>query len=162
VVRAPAGEPAAAEEQLRSAYERSTRWVKGAVRVDRCDARAGGLRTGPVRGGGQFCARRARRRRRDDFAAQVEWRGIAAKLLAQRGRTRRRRRSRGRPSSSWRGPTSSAITGRAPRPRRGLALGGKPQQASAAFRAALELYEQKGDTVMAARARSRLDATGPA
>jgi len=43
-----------------------------------------------------------------------------------------------------------------------LALGDEPQQAAEAFRAGLELYEQKGDTVMAGRARSRLDATGSA
>ena len=42
-----------------------------------------------------------------------------------------------------------------------LALGGEPRKAAAAFRAGLELYEQKGDTVMAGRASERLDATGP-
>jgi hypothetical protein len=43
-----------------------------------------------------------------------------------------------------------------------MVLAGEPQQAAEAFRAGLELYERKGDTVMAGRARQRLDATGSA
>ena len=43
-----------------------------------------------------------------------------------------------------------------------LEAAGEPQKAAEAFRAALELYQQKGDTVMAERARERLYATGSA
>jgi hypothetical protein len=43
-----------------------------------------------------------------------------------------------------------------------LRMGGQADAADAAVRAGLELYEEKGDDVMAGRARSRLEATGSA
>jgi tetratricopeptide (TPR) repeat protein len=99
----------------------------------------------------------------DDLPAQVEWRGVAAKLLAQQGRNAEAE-ARAREAVELVAQTdflrhyADALIDLG----EVLALGGESQKAEEALRAGLELYEQKGDTVMAARARERLDATGSA
>jgi len=111
----------------------------------------------------EFCRASREAAAADDLSAQVEWRGIAAKLLAQGGQsaeaeTLAREAVELVARTDFLRSHADALLDLG----EVLALGDEPQQAAEAFRAGLDLYEQKGDTVMAGRARQRLEATGSA
>jgi tetratricopeptide (TPR) repeat protein len=159
-----AGQPAAAEMRLRDAYERLDEMGEKALFASTAAMLAQAIYAqGRYEEAGEFCRASREAAAADDLSAQVEWRAIAAKLLAQRGETAEAE-TLAREAVELVARTDFLRThgdvlldlGEV------LALGGEPQQAAAAFRAGLELYEQKGDTVMAGRARARLDATGSA
>src|SRR5262245_42496209 len=159
-----AGEPAAAELRLRNAYERLDEMGEKALFASTAAMLAQAIYAqGRYEEAGEFCRASREAAAADDLSAQVEWRAIAAKLLARRGETAEAE-TLAREAVELVARTDFLRThgdvlldlGEV------LALGGDPQQAAAAIRAGLELYEQKGDTVMAGRARERLDATGSA
>jgi tetratricopeptide (TPR) repeat protein len=159
-----AGEPAVAEERLRTAYERLDELGEKAVFASTAAMLANAIYAqGRYAEAGEFCRASREAAAADDLDAQVEWRGVAAKLLAQRGQiaeaeTLAREAVELVARTDFLRSHGDALLDLG----EVLALGGEPQKAAAAFRAGLELYEQKGDTVMAGRARSRLDATGSA
>jgi class 3 adenylate cyclase len=159
-----AGQPAAAEERLRTAYERLDELGEKALFASTASMLAHAVYAqGRYDEAAQFCRASRSAAADDDLSAQVEWRGVAAKLLAQRGEhteaeTLAREAVDLVAQTDFLRHHGDALLDLGDV----LALGGEPQEGAAAFRAGLELYEQKGDTVMAGRARSRLDATGSA
>jgi class 3 adenylate cyclase/tetratricopeptide (TPR) repeat protein len=159
-----AGEPRVAEERLRTAYERLDELGEKALFTSIAAMLAQVIYAqGRYAEAGEFCRASRESATADDLSAQVEWRGIAAKLLAQRGEnvaaeTLAREAVELVAQTDFLRSHGDALLDLG----EVLALGDEPQQAAAAFRAGLELFEQKGDTVMAERARSRLDATGSA
>jgi class 3 adenylate cyclase/tetratricopeptide (TPR) repeat protein len=159
-----AGEPGAAEERLRTAYERLDELGEKALFASTASMLAHAVYAqGRYEEAAQFCRASRSAAAADDLSAQVEWRGVAAKLLAQRGQneeaeTLAREAAELVAQTDFLRSHGDALLDLGDV----LALGGERQKAAAAFRAGLELYEEKGDTVMAGRARSRLDATGSA
>jgi len=164
MVEVLAGEPAAAEERLRTAYERFDELGEKALFASTAAMLAHAIyEQGRYAEAGELCRASREAAAADDLDAQVKWRGVAAKLLAQRGQnaeaeTLAREAVELVAQTDLLRDHGDALLDLG----EVLALGGEPPHAAAAFRAALELYEQKGDTVMAGRARSRLDATGSA
>jgi tetratricopeptide (TPR) repeat protein len=159
-----AGEPAAAEERLRTAYERLDEIGEKAFAASTAAMLAHALSAqGRYEEAAEFCRASREAAAVDDLSAQVEWRGVSAKLLGHRGRYEEAE-ALAREAVELVAQTDflrhhgEALLDLGDV----LALGGERQKAAAAFRAGLELYERKGDTVMAGRARSRLDATGSA
>ena len=159
-----AGEPGVAEQRLRTAYERLDELGEKALFASIAAMLAHVIYAqGRYAEAGEFCRASREAAAADDLDAQVEWRGVAAKLLAQRGETA---------EAETLAQEAVELVARTDFLRSHgdalldlgevLALGGQPHKAAAAVRAALELYEEKGDTVMAGRARARLDATGSA
>jgi len=159
-----AGEPGVAEERLRSAYERLDELGERALFASIAAMLANVIYAqGRYSEAGEFCRASREAAAADDLSAQVEWRGIAAKLLAQRGEsaeaeTLAREAVELVARTDFLRSHGDALLDLG----EVMVLAGEPQQAEEAFRAGLELYEQKGDTVMAGRARQRLDATGSA
>jgi class 3 adenylate cyclase/tetratricopeptide (TPR) repeat protein len=159
-----AGEPGAAEERLRTAYERFDELGEKALFASTASMLAHAVYAqGRYEEAAQFCRASRSAAAADDLSAQVEWRGVAAKLLAQRGRnaeaeTLAREAVELVAQTDFLSSHGDALLDLGDV----LVLGEEPQKAATAFRAGLELYEEKGDTVMAGRARSRLDATGSA
>jgi class 3 adenylate cyclase/tetratricopeptide (TPR) repeat protein len=157
-----AGQPAAAEQRLRTAYERLDELGEKAFAASTASMLAQAVycqeRYDEAE---QFCSASREAAAADDLSAQVEWRGVAAKLLARRDRnaeaeTLAREAVELVEQTDFLRHHADALLALGDV----LALGGEPQQAATAFRAGLELYQQKGDTVMAERAHERLDATG--
>jgi class 3 adenylate cyclase/tetratricopeptide (TPR) repeat protein len=159
-----AGEPSAAEERLRTAYERLDELGEKAFAATTAAMLAQAVYAqGRYEEAAQLCEASQATAAPDDLSAQVEWRGVAAKLLAQRGRqaeavalAREAVELVARTDFLCNHGDALLDLGEV------LALGGELDEAAAAFRAGLELYEEKGDTVMAGRAHSMLDQTCPA
>jgi class 3 adenylate cyclase len=164
MVETLAGQPAAAEEQLRSAYERLDEMGGKALLASTAAMLAQAVYAQERYDEAAEFARASRdAAAADDLSAQVEWRGISAKLLAQRGRYGEAERVAREAvklvaQTDFLGHHADVLLDLG----EVLALSGDRPNAVAALRAGLELYERKGDTVMAGRARARLDATGPA
>jgi tetratricopeptide (TPR) repeat protein len=159
-----AGEPGVAEERLRTAYERLDELGEKAFAATTAAMLADAIYAqGRYAEAGEFCRASREAAAEDDFSAQVEWRRVAAKLLAQRGESAEAK-ALAREAVELVAQTDCLRHHGGALLDLGevLVLAGEPQQAAEAFRAGLELYEQKGDTVMAGRARSRLDASGSA
>jgi tetratricopeptide (TPR) repeat protein len=163
MVETLAGEPAAAEEQLRSAYERLDEMGGKALFASTAAMLAQAVYAqGRYDEAAEFARASQDAAAADDLSAQVEWRGISAKLLARRGESAEAELL-AREAVELVGQTDYLRSHGDALLDLGevLALGGDSEGAAAAIGAGLELYERKGDTVMAGRARSRLDATGP-
>ena len=97
----------------------------------------------------------------NDLSAQVTWRGVRAKLLADQERGDEAE-ALAREAVRLAEPTD-LLTIRADALLDLAAVlrhCGRPSEADEASRAALELYRQKGDVVSAERARSQLGAAG--
>ena len=164
MVETLAGQPAAAEEQLRSAYERLDEMGGKALLASTAAMLAQAVYAqGRYDDAAEFARASQNAAAADDLSAQVEWRGISAKLLARRGETAEAELL-AREAVELVGQTDYLRSHGDALLDLGevLALGGDSEGAAAAVGAGLKLYERKGDTVMAGRARSRLDATGPA
>jgi class 3 adenylate cyclase/tetratricopeptide (TPR) repeat protein len=159
-----AGEPAAAEERLRTAYERLDELGEKAFAATTAAMLAHAVYAqGRYEEASQFCRASREAAAADDLSAQVEWRSVSAKLIAQRGRYDEAETLAREAVELVAQTDCLRFHGEALLDLGDvLALSGEPQQAAEAFRTGLELYEQKGDTVMAGRARSRLDATDSA
>jgi tetratricopeptide (TPR) repeat protein len=93
----------------------------------------------------------------DDLATQALWRQAEAKLLARRGQTEEAERL-AREAVAILNPTQSLDSRAESLVDLGtvLELVGKPDDARAALERALDLYERKGNVVMAERMRARL------
>ncbi|MFL5979471.1 MAG: BTAD domain-containing putative transcriptional regulator [Gaiellaceae bacterium] len=159
-----AGEPSAAEERLRIAYERLDELGEKAFAATTAAMLAQAVYAqGRYEQASQLCEASQAAAAPDDLSAQVEWRGVAAKLLARRGRqveavaVAREAVELVERTDFLRSHGDALLDlGEV------LALSGALDEAAAAVRAGLELYEKKGDTVMAGRAQAMLDATASA
>jgi tetratricopeptide (TPR) repeat protein len=159
-----AGRPAAAEERLRAAYDRFDEIGEKALFASTAAMLGEALyEQGRYDEAEQACRASRDAAADDDFSAQVEWREVGAKVLAQGGRYAEAE-SLAREAVELVAQTdflrhhghALLDLGEV------LRLAARQDEAEAATRGALELYEQKGDRVMAGRARSRLAAPGPA
>jgi class 3 adenylate cyclase/tetratricopeptide (TPR) repeat protein len=157
-----AGQPAVAEERLRWAYDRLDEMGEKALLATTAAMLAEALYAqGRIDEAESFCQASRAAAVAEDLTAQAEWRGVEAKILARKGR-HEEAEALAREAVELAGQTDLLR-------HRGdalldlgevLRLGGQAVAAAAAVRAALELYEQKGDRVSAKRARSRLEAGG--
>ena len=77
-VRLLAGQPALAEAPLRTDLESCGRWASRRARDDDRPARAGCVRPGAPRGGGELCRLTERSAARRTALTQAIWRGVAA------------------------------------------------------------------------------------
>jgi class 3 adenylate cyclase len=159
-----AGNPEAAEERLRRAYERLEEMGEKALLAttaamlaqaiyaqDRPEEAARYSRASLDAAAGQ------------DLAAVIIGKSAEAKILARAGRneqaeTLAREAVELAGGTDFLGDRGDAFLDLA----EVLQLNGKPHEAAAALAAGLELYEQKGDIVSAERARSRLEQVGSA
>jgi len=155
-----ADRPAAAEKRLRRGYERLEEMGEKALLATTAAMLAQALYDQARHGEAVAFSRVSEEAAADDdFAAQVGWRAVRAKLLADEGH----------------GAEAEALAAEAVRlaePTDFLTLHAdalldfaavlgdsrRANEANAAVRAALELYRRKGDAVSARRARSRLAA----
>jgi len=159
-----AGQPAAAEEHLRSAYERLDEMGEKALFANIAAMLAQAVYAqGRYDDAAEFSRAGRDAAAADDLSAQVEWRVVSAKLLARRGENAEaealaREAVELVARTDYLHSHGDALLDLG----EVLALGGDSEGAAAAIGAGLDLYERKGDTVMAERARSRLDATASA
>ena len=155
-----AGQPAAAEERLRCGYERLEEMGEKALLAGTAAMLAQVVYAqGRHEEAEELCQASERAAATNDLSAQVTWRGVRAKLLAEQGRGNEAE-ALAREAVRLAEPTD-LLTIRADA-LLDLAVvlrhGGQSSEADDATRAALDLYRQKGDVVSAQRARSQLSA----
>ena len=150
-----AGDPVAAEAELRQDYETLDRLGDRNYISTVAGYLAEALfRQGRLEESGTFAAFSAEVADPDDVATQVLWRGVTGKLLAEQGRARGRRTPgarRGRAESAEEDPIdqANALMDLA----HVLRLADDADQASVVATDALGLYERKGDVISALAAR---------
>ena len=99
----------------------------------------------------------------DDVSAQIGWRSVRARILARRGEAPEAKRLSAEAltlaaRTDWLSEHADALLAHA----EVLGLAGEPAAAADAFRGAIALYERKGNTIGARRARSMLAAEASA
>jgi len=154
-----AGDPAAAERELRRDYEalgvigekylRSTiagHLAAALYQLDRLDEAA------------EIAAQARSLAAEDDTASQVLWRFAQAKVAARRGESGAEALAEQAVSMVEETPSPSLIADAKAELAEVLVLVGRPESAGPPLREALELYERKGDVVSAGRVRERLAA----
>ena len=154
-----AGEPAAAEAQLRAGYEKLEEMGEHTLIATTAAMLAQAvLAQGRPEEAARFCAIAAATTADDDVPTQAMWRGVRARLLAAEGRAE---------AAAALARDAVALAERTDFPtvhadaRLDLAAVLEGAAAEAAARQALALYEAKGDVVSAGRARARLAVTAP-
>jgi class 3 adenylate cyclase/predicted ATPase len=159
-----AGQPARAEELLRRVFDRLDAMGEKALLASTAGMLAQALYAqGRLEDAETFCRASRDAAAAEDLSAQVEWRGVQAKILARRGQ-REEAETLARDAVALASATDfltyrgDALLGLG----EVLELGGRLGEAEEATRAGLALYERKGNVVSAARARSRLDQSGGA
>jgi tetratricopeptide (TPR) repeat protein len=159
-----AGEPAAAEERLRDAYERLDEMGEKALLATTAAMLAESLYAQDrFDESARLCEASRDAAAGDDVGAQIEWRSVEAKLLARGGRNAEAKELAREAVSLVAQTDFLEHHGKALLDLSDvLRMGGELDAARAAVRAGLELFEEKGDDVMAGRARSLLAATGTA
>ena len=153
-----AGQPGRAAERLRRAYDRLDEMGEKALLATTASMLAEALyEQDRLEEAEEFCLASREAAAAEDLAAQVDWRCVQAKILARRGRMAEAQAlirdavtlASGTDYLTLHGGALLALA-------EVLQLSGQQAEADAAVRAALELYEAKGDRVSAERARSRL------
>jgi tetratricopeptide (TPR) repeat protein len=157
-----AGEPAVAEERLRRAYDRLHEMGEKALLATTAAMLAEALYAQDrLEEAQEFCRASQDSAVAEDLTAQAEWRGVQSKILARSGRHEE--------AETLAREAVELVAQTDLLKHRGnalldlgevLRLAGQPAASHAAIRAGLELYEQKGDRVSTARARSKLEAGG--
>ena len=159
-----AGHPAAAENRLRSGYERLEEMGEKALLATTAAMLAQAVYAqGRHEEAEELCRASERAAATNDLSAQITWRGVRAKLLAGIGRGDEAE-ALAREAVRFAEPTDF-LTIRADALLDLAAVlrhGGQAGEADGAIRAALALYRQKGDVVSAERAGSQLGAMGEA
>jgi tetratricopeptide (TPR) repeat protein len=153
-----AGQPARAEERLRRAYDRLDEMGEKALLATTAGMLAQALYAQDrLEEAETFCRASRDAAAADDLSAQVEWRSVQAKMLARQDR-REEAESLATEAVALVAATDfltyhgDAMLDLA----EVLELSGKSEEAQAANRGGLQLYERKGNLVSAERARSRL------
>jgi ATP/maltotriose-dependent transcriptional regulator MalT len=156
------GRPQAAEERLRTSYERLEKMGEKALLATTAAMLAQAVYAqGRSDEAEELCQVSEGAAAPNDLSAQVTWRCVCAKLRAEQGLTDDAE-ALGREAVRLAEPTDF-LTIRADALLDLAAVlrhGGQASGAEESVRSALELYEQKGDVVSAARARSQLAAGG--
>jgi DNA-binding SARP family transcriptional activator len=158
-----AGRPQAAEERLRAGYERLEKMGEKALLATTAAMLAQAVYAqGRHDEAEELCRVSEGAAAANDLSAQVTWRSVCAKLRAEQGLTDDAE-ALAREAVRLAKPTdfltirADALLDLATV----LRHGGQSSEAKELIRAALELYEQKGDVVSAARAGSQLGAAAP-
>jgi tetratricopeptide (TPR) repeat protein len=156
VVEMLAGDPAEAEERLHRGYERLEEMGEKALLATTAALLARATYAQErYREAERFCSVSESTAASEDVWTQVIWRGVSAKILARQGRIDE---AEALAHEAVRLATQTDLLNR-----RGdalldlaevLSLGGRPADAEAAVREALELYARKGNVVSAGYARS--------
>jgi DNA-binding SARP family transcriptional activator len=156
-----AGQPQAAEERLRTGYKRLEKMGEKALLATTAAMLAQAVYEQGRHDEAEELSRASEgAAASNDLAAQVTWRGVRAKLRAERGRTDEAE-ALAREAVRLAEPTDF-LTIRADALLDLAAVlrhSGQSSEADESIRAALELYEQKGDVVSAERARTQLAAS---
>jgi ATP/maltotriose-dependent transcriptional regulator MalT len=154
-----AGQPAVAEERLRSAFDRLNEMHEKALLATTAAMLAEALYAQDrLEEAERFCRASWEAAAAEDLSAQVKWRGVLAKILARQGR-REEAKALAEEAVVLVATTDfltyhgDALIDLA----EVLSLGGQQADAGAAMRRGLELYEQKGNLVSAKRTRSLLE-----
>ena len=154
-----AGQPEVAEERLRRAYERLEEMGEKTLLATTAAMLAQAIyaQDRPEEAA-HFCRVSREAAADEDLSAQVVGRGANAKILARAGRgdeaeALAREAVDLAASTDFLTHRGEAFLDLA----EVLRLNGQPPEAETALRAALELYERKGDLVSAERARTRLE-----
>jgi DNA-binding SARP family transcriptional activator/class 3 adenylate cyclase len=157
-VRLLAGQPALAEARLRADVETLSSMGEGSALATSTALLAQAVYAqGRTREAGELCRMADRRAAAEDTITQVIWRGVQAKILAREGRCEEAE-TLAREAVALVEPTDLLS-------HRGDAMldlavvlqaCARTEEAALASRAGIELYELKGNTVAAARARSLL------
>ena len=157
-----AGRPAAAEERLRSGYEKLDAMGEKALLATTAAmlAQAVYAQDRPDEAE-ELCRVSERAAAPNDLSAQVAWRGVQAKVLGGQGRVEdaealAREAVRLAEQTDLLTDHAGALVDLGTV----LQQGGNGEEAGSAIRAALELYRRKGDVVSAERASEYLDAAG--
>jgi DNA-binding SARP family transcriptional activator len=160
VVEMLAGRPDEAEMRLRPGYEALERMGEQSLRATTAAMLAQAVYAqGRADEADVLCRVSERIAAPEDVVTQVVWRGVRARILARGGRAEEGE-ILAREAVRLAEPTDQLVM-------QADALldladvvdrGGRPAQAGAAVRRAVELYERKGDLASAARARARLGA----
>jgi tetratricopeptide (TPR) repeat protein len=157
-----AGQPERAEELLRRAFDRLDAMGEKALLATTAAMLAQALYAQErVEEAETYCLASRDAATADDLAAQVEWRGVQAKILAGRGQTEEAEalahEAVGLVSATdFLNHYGGVLLDLA----EVLELSGKPAEAEAANHGALELYGHKGNLVSVKRAQSRLALQG--
>jgi DNA-binding SARP family transcriptional activator/class 3 adenylate cyclase len=157
-----AGRPQAAEERLRTGYERLERMGEKALLATTAAMLAQAVYAqGRSDEAEELCRVSEEAAAANDLSAQVTWRGVCAKLRADEGLTGdaealAREAVRLAEPTDFLNIRADALLDLAVVLRRGA----QPSDAEESIRSALALYEQKGDVVSAGRARSQLAVGG--
>jgi tetratricopeptide (TPR) repeat protein len=156
-----AGQPQAAEERLRTGYERLEKMGEKALLATTAAMLAQAVYAqGRHDEAEELCRASEEAAAANDLSAQVTWRGVCAKLRAEHGLTDDAE-ALAREAVRLAEPTDF-LTIRADALLDLAAVlrhGGRSSEADESIRAALELYKEKGDVVSAERARSQLAAS---
>ena len=158
-----AGRPDAAAERLRTACEVLEGMGERAILATTAAMLAQATYAlGSLEEADSWCAASREAAAGDDLSAQIVWRGARAKILASRGRHEEAQEL----ASEAVGLASGTdfVTYHADACLdlgEVLARAGRAEEAAAALRAGVDLYERKGNVVSAGRARSRLEAGPP-
>jgi DNA-binding SARP family transcriptional activator len=155
-----AGDPRAAEERLRPGYEKLEKMGEKALLATAAAILAQAVYLqGRYQEAGELCLVSKHAAAVNDLAAQVAWRSVQAKVLAEQGRLEDAK-TLAREAVRLAEP-SDLLTDRADAL---FDLGsvlrqcGQSREADRTIRAALKLYRQKGNVVSAERAQSQLEA----
>jgi tetratricopeptide (TPR) repeat protein len=156
-----AGQPQAAEERLRTGYERLEKMGEKALLATTAAMLAQAVYAqGRHDEAEELCRASEEAAAANDLSAQVTWRGVCAKLRAEQGLADEAE-ALAREAVRLAEPTDF-LTIRADALLDLAAVlrhGGRSSEADESIRAALELYKEKGDVVSAERARSQLAAS---
>ena len=150
------GDAAAAEAVLRGGYDRLSEMGEKALLASTAAMLAHSiLEQGRPDEAGELTQVAAEMAADDDMSAQIGWRSVRARILARRGEIAEAKRlsaaaveMAGR--TDWLSEHADALLARA----EVLGLAGDPATAAEAIRNAIALYDEKGNTIGANRARS--------
>jgi class 3 adenylate cyclase/tetratricopeptide (TPR) repeat protein len=158
------GDAAGAEATLRTGYERLAEMGERALLADTAAMLAQVLcQQGRAEEALAFTREAEDAASEDDLSAQISWRGVRGRLLAQAGRIPEAKRLSAHAvelaaRTDWLTDHADALVAHA----EVLRLAGETDGATLAIRNSIALYERKGNTVGIRRARSLLDAHAPA
>jgi class 3 adenylate cyclase/tetratricopeptide (TPR) repeat protein len=158
------GDPQGAEATLRAGYERLVEMGEKALLSSTAAMLAEALyEQGRLDEAWTFTQVAEATAAGDDLSAQIAWRTERARLLARRGETREAKRINAEAvrlaaRTDWLTGHADALRARA----EVLTQAGEPREAAAALREAVVLYERKGNTIGARRARAMLPVDVPA
>lgn len=159
-----AGDAAGAERILRDGYERLADMGEKALLADTAAMLADVLcERGRAEEASALTVEAEEAAAADDVSAQILWRGVRARLLARRGETEEAKRISAQAvelaaRTDWLSDHAQALHSQG----EVYGIAGEGEPAARALREAIALYDRKGNTIGAGRARATLEVRVPA